>query len=49
MANYYSVNEEVKPADKRVYHNNEKCRAGRDIPQNERRPGTNNYRLCQDC
>ena len=46
---FYSVNEEKKPADKRVHHNNSACPPGRDNPQNERRAGTNNYRLCDDC
>lgn len=46
---FYSVNEEKKPADKRVYHNNGACPPGRDISQNESRAGTNNYRLCDDC
>jgi hypothetical protein len=46
---YYSINEADKPADKRDYHNNTNCRAGRDIPQHERRSGTNGYRLCKDC
>jgi hypothetical protein len=46
---YYSVNEASKPADKRVYHDNDQCRAGRDIPQHERRPGTGGYRHCNDC
>ena len=46
---FYSVNEEKKPADKRVHHNNSACPPGRDIPANERRSGTNNYRLCDDC
>jgi hypothetical protein len=46
---YCSINEEKKPAADRVYHNNANCRAGRDIPQSERRSGTNGYRLCKDC
>lgn len=46
---FYSVNEEKKPAASRVYHHNSSCPPGRDIPANERRPGTNNYRLCHDC
>ena len=52
MANvnaFYSINEAYKPVDKRVYHNNDVCPPGRDIPQSERRSGTNNYRLCRDC
>jgi hypothetical protein len=46
---FYSVNEEKKPAAARVYHDNSACPPGRDIPANERRAGTNNYRLCNDC
>jgi hypothetical protein len=49
VASFYSINEEKKPAANRVHHNNDKCPPGRDIPANERRPGTNGYRLCQDC
>jgi len=46
---FYSINEVLKPVGNRVYHNNGACPPGRDIPQNERRSGTNNYRLCDDC
>lgn len=46
---YYSVNETKKPQKDRVYHNSDACRAGRDIPRNERHEGTNGYRLCKDC
>jgi hypothetical protein len=46
---FYSVNETKKPVEKRVYHNDNSCPAGRDIPSNERRPGTGGYRLCEDC
>jgi hypothetical protein len=52
MANVYafhSINEIQKPAFLRVYHDNSACPPGRDIPSWERRPGTNNYRLCKDC
>jgi hypothetical protein len=49
VAEFYSINEVSKPADKRVHHNNSACAPGRDIPQNERRAGTGNYRLCHDC
>ena len=48
-ATFYSVNEDKKPAANRVHHDNSACRPGQDIPQNERRPGTNNYRPCDDC
>ncbi len=46
---FYSINEVQKPQQHRVYHNNSACPPGRDIPANERRPGTNGYRLCEDC
>lgn len=46
---FYSVNEVKKPAQNRVYHNDDACPPGRDIPANERRPGTGGYRLCEGC
>jgi len=46
---YHSVNEAKKPADKQVHRDNDQCRAGRDIPQGERRAGTGGYRHCKDC
>ena len=46
---FYSVNEVNKPASERVHHNNNACVPGKDIPQNERRTGTGNYRLCEKC
>ncbi len=49
VTEFYSINEVLKPPDQRVHHNNSACPPGRDIPANERRAGTNNYRLCRDC
>jgi hypothetical protein len=46
---FYSINEVDKPVNHRVHHNNSACPPGRDIPLNERRQGTGNYRLCEDC
>ncbi len=46
---FYSINEVQKPQQRRVYHNNSACPPGRDIPAIESRPGTNGYRLCEDC
>lgn len=46
---FYSINEAKKPAANRVHHNNGACVPGRDIPANERKPGTGGYRLCDDC
>lgn len=49
VPDFYSINEVTKPQQNRVYHNNSACAPGRDIPMNERRPGTMGYRLCEDC
>jgi hypothetical protein len=46
---FYSVKEALNPRDRRVYHNNSACPSGRDIPPLERKDGTANYRLCDDC
>ncbi|MGA2832555.1 MAG: hypothetical protein ABSE55_05745 [Terracidiphilus sp.] len=46
---FYSVNEGLKPAHLRVYHNDNTCPSGSGIPPNERRLGTGGYRLCEDC
>jgi hypothetical protein len=49
VADFYSINEAKKPANKQVYHDKDTCPAGRDIPQSERRNGKGGYRLCDDC
>ena len=49
MAQFHSINEAAKPAANRVHHDNTTCVPGRDIPKNERRPGTGGYRLCDKC
>jgi hypothetical protein len=46
---FYSVNENQKPAQLRVHHDNNACAPGRDIPIWERRQGTGNYRHCDIC
>jgi len=46
---FHSVNESKKPVPNRVYHNNNACPPGRDIPTKERLQGTGGYRLCLDC
>ena len=46
---FYSVNEAKKAATHRVYHDNDACPLGRDIPQNERKLGDGKHRLCVDC
>jgi hypothetical protein len=49
MPNFYSVNEAQKYPTLRVFHNNDACPHGRDIPQWERIFGTGGYRLCHIC
>lgn len=49
VADFYSVNEAKKAPANRVYHNNDTCPPGRDIPEHERRRGDGGYRLCEDC
>ena len=39
VPDYCSINEASKPAANRVYHDNNECRAGRDIPLHEMRDG----------
>jgi hypothetical protein len=46
---FHSINEVKKPVENRVYHNNNKCPSGSDIPQKERDAGPSGYRLCQHC
>ena len=46
---FHSVNEPDKSSAKRVYHNNNTCPSGHDIPKGERRQGTDNYRVCKHC
>ncbi|MGD0506165.1 MAG: hypothetical protein ABSA27_00090 [Terriglobales bacterium] len=45
----YSVKETKKPIKKRIYRDDDQCRAGRDIPQSERHTGTGGYKHCQEC
>ena len=49
VSDFHSINEVKKPANQRVYHDNNACAPGRDIPQNERRAGTGGYRHCEVC
>jgi hypothetical protein len=49
VPSFYSINEAKKPIPRRIHHNNSVCPAGRDIEAEERRKGTANYRLCDDC
>jgi len=46
---FYSLKEALKPPGKGVYHNNSACLQAGEIPAIERRVGTANYRLCEDC
>ena len=46
---FHSVDEPKNPPDKRVYHNNTTCIAARQIPRDQRRPGTGGYHLCPEC
>jgi hypothetical protein len=48
-ADFRSSNEINKPLADRVYHNNYACPLGREIPQNERKYGSNGYQLCDEC
>src|SRR5260370_5796544 len=45
---YYSAQETKKPNKKRIYHDDDKCRVSREIPQREQRYGTVGYRQCED-
>jgi hypothetical protein len=38
-----------QPQSAYAYHNNSACLQAREIPAIERRVGTANYRLCEDC
>jgi hypothetical protein len=42
---YYSIN----PDDPDVYHDHDNCPSGQQIPDRNRRDGTNNYRICETC
>ena len=46
---FYSVNEIKKAVQNRVFHNNDACPPGQEIPPWDRRPGTNDYRECDVC
>ena len=42
---YYSTN----PNDPDVHHVHSDCPSGKQIPASNRRPGTNDQRLCRTC
>ena len=49
VPNFYTVNEIIKPTQKRCHHNDDRCGPGKDIPLRDMRNGTGGYRLCEDC
>ena len=46
---FHSVQQAKRPAENRVYHDNDRCFSARDIPGHDRREGTADYRLCGEC
>jgi hypothetical protein len=42
---YHSIN----PNDPDVYHDHSDCPTGQQIPERNKRPGTNGYRRCAQC
>ena len=49
MSDRYSVKEQDKAEDARVYHNNSSCGPYQEIHKDDIRYGRNGYRLCKDC
>ena len=49
VPSFHSVEELLKPLADRVYHNNEACAPGREVPVADRREDSGIYRLCGDC
>lgn len=45
VSSYYSSN----PADPDVYHTHNNCPTGGQIPDRNRKQGTNGYRHCKQC
>jgi hypothetical protein len=45
VATYYSID----PTDPDVYHDQDNCPSGQQIPAANRRSGTNNYDKCGHC
>jgi len=46
---FHSANEIKKLPQNRVFHDNNKCGPGSEIPPKLRLPGRSNYNLCEDC
>lgn len=49
IAPFHSAGEEEKPGQRRMFHSNDACTVGQQIPTNERREGNGGYRQCVDC
>ena len=49
VSNFHSINEVYKPQSLRIYHNNDDCGLGRNVPMDERRSGSGGYELCDRC
>ncbi len=49
VAAFHSIREAEKPDAARRHHNTDTCELGRNIPEDERREGTGDYQLCEDC
>ncbi len=49
VAPFYSLKEVSEQVQNRVHHNNSACPVAREIPEHERKPGTEGYRLCVHC
>jgi hypothetical protein len=45
VAPYHSSN----PKDPDVYHDDDQCPTGKQIPTHNKRSGTNGYRRCKQC
>jgi hypothetical protein len=46
---FHSIFEMRKQPYQRVYHDNDACPMGRDIPERERQAGTGGHRECVQC
>lgn len=46
---FHSVLQAKRPAENRIYHDNDRCFSARDIPGHDRREGDAGYRLCVEC
>jgi hypothetical protein len=46
---FHSVQQAKRPAENRIYHDNDRCFSAREIPGHDRREGPADYRLCVEC